>query len=263
MIQMLTGNEPNAFHLLGVRMKVRQMLQSTIPVAKTKLYTMGLSQLFVLEIGPLLTALLLSGRIGGSYSGAVAMMQATCQTKLLCTLGISPILWSFYPALIAAWIAGPVLTMLGTWIALALAGWIGPQYGIGSFSEYWTEVRSTIVPTLRLQGWASSESTNDTFSHLTIFQWDYYRTTYSPYFIDSVIEVVTYHIVFSMIKAMVFITIIVCTGELCTRYHTVWRNNHSLTYRDVPHVITTSVVTASLLIILMDWIFSRIWLQRR
>lgn len=43
------------------------------------------------QVGPLLTALLLCGRLGGSYAGEVAAMQATHQNKLLQTLGISPI----------------------------------------------------------------------------------------------------------------------------------------------------------------------------
>jgi ABC-type transporter Mla maintaining outer membrane lipid asymmetry ATPase subunit MlaF/ABC-type transporter Mla maintaining outer membrane lipid asymmetry permease subunit MlaE len=259
LIKMLTGEEPNTFHLLGVRMKVRSMLNTTVPVAKQKLYAIGLSQLFVLEIGPLLTALLLSGRIGGSYAGAVATMHATAQTKLLCTLGISPRMWSFYPAIIAAGIAGPLLTILGTFIALVLAGWVGQLNGIGSVLDYWTQVRTTIFPSLRLRGWELT----DAYPNLQVYELDFYRTTFSPNLIDAVIEVVTYPIVFSIVKAVVFITIIVCTGELCARYHNVWRNSHALTYRDVPHVITTSVVTASLFIILMDWVFSRIWLQRR
>jgi ABC-type transporter Mla maintaining outer membrane lipid asymmetry permease subunit MlaE len=45
------------------------MLNTTVPPAKAKLYAIGLSTLFVLEVGPLLTALLLCGRIGGSYAG--------------------------------------------------------------------------------------------------------------------------------------------------------------------------------------------------
>jgi ABC-type transporter Mla maintaining outer membrane lipid asymmetry ATPase subunit MlaF/ABC-type transporter Mla maintaining outer membrane lipid asymmetry permease subunit MlaE len=259
LIQLLTGAEPTTFHMLGVRMKVRSMLNTTVPVAKQKLYAIGLSQLFVLEIGPLLTALLLSGRIGGSYAGAVATMHATAQTKLLYTVGISPRIWSFYPAIFAACIAGPLLTILGTFIALFLAGWVGQLYGIGSVLDYWTQMQITIFPPSRLRGWEITEAHPD----LQVYQLDFYRTTFSPNLIDTVIEVVTYPIVFSVIKAVVFVTIIVCTGELCARYHNVWRNNHSLTYRDVPHVITTAVVTSSLFIILMDWVFSRIWLQRR
>lgn len=52
MIQMLTGEEPNAFHMMGVRFKVKQMLQQTVPPAKATLYAMGMGKLFVLELVP-------------------------------------------------------------------------------------------------------------------------------------------------------------------------------------------------------------------
>ena len=41
--------------------------------AKRKLYALALGNVFTIELGPLLTALLLAGRIGGSYAGEVAM----------------------------------------------------------------------------------------------------------------------------------------------------------------------------------------------
>ena len=52
------------------------------------LYCYGVAKLFVLELGPLLTALLLAGRIGGSYAGEVGPL-FTFQlsgSNLLCTL---------------------------------------------------------------------------------------------------------------------------------------------------------------------------------
>jgi hypothetical protein len=88
------------------------------PDIKASLYSFGIARLFVLELGPLLTALLLAGRIGGSYAGEIATMQATNQNRLLRTLGISPVRWTLLPALLAALLAAPVLTLIGTVIAL-------------------------------------------------------------------------------------------------------------------------------------------------
>ena len=73
------------------------------------LYCTGLAKLFVLELGPLLTALLLAGRIGGSFAGEVGTMEATNQNRLLKNLGISTRLWSLAPTVIAALIAAPVV----------------------------------------------------------------------------------------------------------------------------------------------------------
>ena len=56
--------------------------------AKKKLFALALGYIFSIELGPLLTALLLAGRIGGSYAGEVGMMSATCQLDLLKLLGI-------------------------------------------------------------------------------------------------------------------------------------------------------------------------------
>ena len=58
-----------------LKAKVRAMLNEAVPKAKATLYAAGLAKLFVLEVGPLLTALLLCGRVGGAYAGEVAMMQ--------------------------------------------------------------------------------------------------------------------------------------------------------------------------------------------
>jgi ABC-type transporter Mla maintaining outer membrane lipid asymmetry ATPase subunit MlaF len=158
MIKMLTNEEPSVFAMMGVHFKVKQMLNETVPPAKATLYAMGMAKLLVLEIGPLLTALLLCGRIGGSYAGRVAVLQSTSQTKLLYTLGISTWHWSLTPSLTAALLAGPILTGVGTALALTLAGWIGAGYGIGTVSDFWSTVQSNIVPALRLRGLAQYDN---------------------------------------------------------------------------------------------------------
>merc|ERR1712087_528874 len=105
---MLTGEEASTFQMMGIRFKVNSMLNQTVPPAKATLYAIGMAKLFVLEIGPLLTTLLLCGRIGGSYAGKVATMQANFENKLLQTLGINPRSWLLLPALMAALIASPL-----------------------------------------------------------------------------------------------------------------------------------------------------------
>jgi len=114
MIKLLTGKEADSLTMMMVKMKVRLMINSTMPSAKATLYALGMAKLFVLEIGPLLTALLLCGRIGGSYAGKVATMEATAQNKLLRTLGINPQIWTLLPGICAALIASPMLTITGT-----------------------------------------------------------------------------------------------------------------------------------------------------
>ena len=296
LITMITGESSvNPLYMLGIKMKVNQMLQSTIPTAKMNIYTIGMIQLFVLEIGPLLTGLLLAGRIGGSYAGNIVTMMTTSQLHLLQTMGISTNVWLLYPTLCAAWWAGPILTLLGTSTALFLTSYVGVRYQLlSSMYDFWLQVQTTIFPTLRLQGIVVSRQNqpeevqleqliDSTAANIkSIFELDYYRTTYSPNsWYETMIEIVTYPILFAITKSIVFITIIICAAELCTRYYnhynyyyhhhhqsnhskygTGYRQHHTLTHRDVPHVITTSVVLASLGIIIADWGFSRLWLQR-
>jgi ABC-type transporter Mla maintaining outer membrane lipid asymmetry permease subunit MlaE len=257
MIKLLTGEEPGMLQMMGVKMKVRSMLNATVPGAKATLFAMGMAKLFVLEIGPLLTALLLTGRIGGSYAGKVSTMQATAQNKLLRTLGINPRAWSLYPSLAAALIAGPVLTILGTWLALFLGSYVGPFYGIGSHEGYWQEVRSATFPDLRLRGLLPLQKENSTATILdALFYSPDFRTPFSDDYMDTIIEISTYPVVYHLLKATTFMVITMSVAEVCSRI------KPNLSPRGVPSVITSSVVIAGLLVILADWGFSRLWLKR-
>jgi ABC-type nitrate/sulfonate/bicarbonate transport system ATPase subunit len=266
MIQLITGEEPNIMHMLGVKMKVRSMLDRTVPTAKANLYGIGMAQLFVVEIGPLLSGLLLTGRIGGSYAGKVATLRATAQTDLLSTLGISPMIWSFVPALTAGLWAGPVLTMTGTAIALVLGSYVGEWYDIGSKENYWEQVQTTVFPGLRLRSWMSYQQSSSASSTLLDALWynPDFRTTFvseeygsdSFWIMDSAIEVMTYPPVFHLLKSVTYMWIILGVAQFCAN------RPKQLTPRGVPSVITSAVVTSGLLIILADWGFSRLWLKR-
>lgn len=234
LIKMVTGEEEaNPMYLMVAKMKVKGMLNTVIPAAKANLYAIGMAKLFVLEIGPLLTALLLCGRIGGSYAGIVATMQATSQTKLLQTLGINPQSWTFLPAMSAAILACPLLTVIGTWIALILGGMIGPLYEIGTYDYYLETAYDTIFPPLAFNA-ALQES-----------------------WFTALVDITTYPPFFLLWKSTTFITIVLGVAE------TTARLQPDLTPRGVPGVITSSVVVASLLIILADWGFSQWLIQRR
>lgn len=114
-----------------------------LPGIREKIYALTMSRGFAVELGPLLTALLLAGRIGGSYAGEVGMMQATNQNKLLETLGINPKRWSLLPSSIAAFIAAPILTGIGSYIALLSGGWVSTwkKYAIfPNMTAYWKAV---------------------------------------------------------------------------------------------------------------------------
>jgi len=266
LLKMVTGEEEaSPLYMMMIKMKVRGMLDSTMPAAKAKLYAMGMAKLFVLEIGPLVTALLLSGRIGGSYAGEVATMRATRQDDLLRTLGIDPRFWTLLPSMFAALLASPILTAFGTVTALYLGGYVGPWYGIGTLEGYTQEVKDSIFPPLRLRMmdvWrgcsaegggevcAASESSPDILSYFDM------RSTMSDSYFDALVEFLTYPPYFHLVKSCVYAFIVLATAE------TIARLKARLTPRHVPGVITSSVVIASLCIIMADWGFSQLLLKR-
>lgn len=259
MLKMLTGDDPNAMTMMMINMKIRSMLNNVVPGAKATLYALGMAKLFILEIGPLVTALLLSGRIGGSYAGEVATMQATAQNSLLKTLGISPRLWTLGPALLAALIASPLLTTIGTAIAIYLGGLVGPSYGIGTFDQYFEDIRRAVFPTLRLRSivaWEGGEY--DSYSLTNVIKsLDLRCSVGNSSLWETVVEILTYPPFFLFAKATSFMTIIMLVSESAAR------NSQNLTPRSVPGVITRSVVLSSLLIIVADWGFSQLLLKRQ
>ena len=97
--------------------------------------------------------------IGLSVRPRAPAAQATGQNKLLRTLGVGPRGWSLAPAAGGALFAAPLLTMLGTTIALALGGVVGARYGLVERADYWARVRAaTVEVPLGLRPWHSPPS---------------------------------------------------------------------------------------------------------
>lgn len=125
---------------------VDRIVKANEAEAKAKLYALALGSVFTIELGPLLTALLLAGRIGGSYAGEVAMMAATNQLDLLRILGVPASRWTFLPAMIAALVAAPLLTAVGTAVAVVVGAFVGDTgFGLITSDNYWAEVRETVL----------------------------------------------------------------------------------------------------------------------
>ena len=289
LIQLITGEAPSSFTMWGVRMKVKSMLMATVPPAKATLYAVGMTRLLVLELGPLLTALLLCGRLGGSYAGRVATLGATQQEALLQTLGVPVIAWTLGPSLAATSLAAPAVTLVGTFVGLACAAWMGHTYGLVSLADFYRHAVDSCFPVVRLRWVASlvkswemtrsvaecvvteenvavegevaammgscgtiAESTTTGWSDL---DWDF-RPTFSDSYLDAAIEVVTHPIVYHTVKALVLGWGIILVADVCVRWQ------RPLTPRLVPLIITAAVVLDGLYVLLADWGFSQLWLRR-
>ena len=78
-----------------------------------QLSIVGLSsrQIVILETGPLLTGLVLAGRVGAKMTAEIATMRVTEQIDALETLSFDPVAFLIIPRLIAAVIMLPILTV--------------------------------------------------------------------------------------------------------------------------------------------------------
>ncbi len=203
-----------------VSSKIEELTAKYLPVINRAVYATAVFRAFVVELGPLLTALLLAGRIGGSYAGEVSMMEATNQNRLLQTLGQKQSTFSFYPALIAAVIAAPILTFVGTFIGLGMGTIVASVRSFQLFSS-------------------TSEFVHTVWEKLTE-PTVWYKV---PLFVN-------------FYRSILFILIIMGTAQLLSRY---WKKD--LQPRDVPKVITWTVVVSCLVIIVADWALAELYIN--
>jgi len=75
-------------------------------------------QSIVLELGPLLTALVLAGRVGAKMTAEIGTMRVTEQIDALETLAFDPVAFLAVPRLIAALIMVPVLVAIANFVAI-------------------------------------------------------------------------------------------------------------------------------------------------
>jgi phospholipid/cholesterol/gamma-HCH transport system permease protein len=92
------------------------------------------------ELGPVLTALILAGRVGSGIAAELGSMAVTDQINALRALGTDPVRKLVVPRVLAATVMAPVLTVIADAFAIG-AGWIisVTSLGVGS-STYWTAV---------------------------------------------------------------------------------------------------------------------------
>ncbi|MFC1501514.1 MlaE family ABC transporter permease [Elusimicrobiota bacterium] len=94
----------------------------------------------VLELGPVLTAIVISGRVGAAIAAEIGTMKVTEQLDALSTLGTNPVKYLAVPRFIAVISMVPVLTLLAD-IMGVLGGLIVTVYkwNVPS-SVYWSDI---------------------------------------------------------------------------------------------------------------------------
>src|SRR5881409_3941916 len=89
-----------------------------------------ISESMILELGPVLTALILAGRIGARYAADLGTMRVTEQIDALESLGRSPVTHLILPRVLAGFVVIPSLVMFAN-ITGFLSGWIAAKSSIG------------------------------------------------------------------------------------------------------------------------------------
>ena len=98
------------------------VLQTGVELEKfgAKTYASGISAIgFAREIGPVLTCVVLAGRVGAGITAEIGTMKVTEQIDALRTLGADPISYLVAPRLIAATLMIPAVCVLAVLVGIA------------------------------------------------------------------------------------------------------------------------------------------------
>ena len=84
----------------------------------------------IIELGPVLTALIVGGRVGASIAAELGTMRVTEQVDALEAMAINPVRYLVVPRVVAAFIMLPILTMIANTIAV-FGGWVVATTSVG------------------------------------------------------------------------------------------------------------------------------------
>jgi len=93
----------------------------------------------VRELGPVITALIIAGRVGAAITAEIGSMQVTEQIDALETLATNPIKYLVVPRLLALMVTLPILTLYADIIGI-LGGWLICVHKIGISSQLYLNI---------------------------------------------------------------------------------------------------------------------------
>jgi phospholipid/cholesterol/gamma-HCH transport system permease protein len=98
----------------------------------------------VKELGPVLTALMLTGRIGSGIAAELGSMVVTDQINALRALGTDPIRKLVLPRILAGLLMAPVLTVISDFVGI-FGGWVVARYQLQvATGLYWSSVTDVL-----------------------------------------------------------------------------------------------------------------------
>jgi phospholipid/cholesterol/gamma-HCH transport system permease protein len=98
----------------------------------------------VKELGPVLTGLMLTGRIGSGIAAELGSMVVTDQINALRALGTDPIRKLVVPRMLAGFFMAPVLTIIADFVGV-VGGWLVARYQLQVASGlYWSSITDSL-----------------------------------------------------------------------------------------------------------------------
>jgi phospholipid/cholesterol/gamma-HCH transport system permease protein len=96
------------------------------------------------ELGPVLTALMLTGRIGSGIAAELGSMMVTDQINALRALGTDPVRKLVVPRMVAGFVMTPILTVIADFIGI-VGGWVVARFTLQVNSGlYWSSVTKAL-----------------------------------------------------------------------------------------------------------------------
>jgi phospholipid/cholesterol/gamma-HCH transport system permease protein len=89
-----------------------QIRYQLFPGIQLSIVGLSVRQIVILETGPLLTGLVLAGRVGAKMTAEIGTMRVTEQIDALETLAYDPVAYLVVPRLVAATVMLPILTII-------------------------------------------------------------------------------------------------------------------------------------------------------
>jgi phospholipid/cholesterol/gamma-HCH transport system permease protein len=105
-----------------------------------------LRQTIVLELGPLLTALVLTGRVGARMTAEIGTMRVTEQIDALETLAFDPHAYLIVPRLMAAIIMLPLLTIMANSVGITAGGMLAVALTDLTVNDFVDGLRLAFIP---------------------------------------------------------------------------------------------------------------------
>ncbi|HEY2473641.1 MAG TPA: ABC transporter permease [Candidatus Cybelea sp.] len=98
----------------------------------------------VRELGPMLTAVVVAGRVGAAIAAELGSMVVTEQIEALRSMGLEPSRFLVVPRLVAMLLMLPLLTIFADVVSILGGAWIAQEYARIPYDSFMSSVRQSI-----------------------------------------------------------------------------------------------------------------------